>query len=142
MDTRNIINANGAVITRAIVLATLAKSNLHWEMHHAQVYALECQVVFTWAAFGSRTERHPKRRIRELLSRPQTNVTLMGLPVIIDNERYPKGLVRLMSGDTELSRIECLAVPGVFCEGYTEEEAERERQEVRNANVRIGVSWK
>ena len=44
MQTRNIINANGAVITRAIVLAALAKSNLHWEMHHAQVYALECQV--------------------------------------------------------------------------------------------------
>ena len=33
MQTRNIINANGAVITRAIVLAALAKSNLHWEMH-------------------------------------------------------------------------------------------------------------
>ena len=66
--------------------------------------------------------------VKELLSRPQTNVTLMGLPVIIDNERYPKGLVRLMSGDTELARIECLAIPGVFCEGYTEEEAERERR--------------
>ncbi len=122
MQTRNIINANGAVITRAIVLATLAKSNLHWEMHHAQVYALEVQ------AFKEVTSVVSAEADMELMDMPQTNVTLMGLPVIIDNERYPKGLVRLMSGDTELARIECLAIPGVFCEGYNEEEAERERR--------------
>ena len=122
MQSRNIINANGAVITRAIVLAALAKSNLHWEMHHAQVYALEVQ------AFKEVTSVVSAEADMELMDMPQTNVTLMGLPVIIDNERYPKGLVRLMSGDTELARIECLAVPGVFCEGYTEEEAERERR--------------
>ena len=127
MQSRNIINAKNGAITRAIVLATLAKSNLHWEMHHAQVYALECQVVFNGEPSVLVGEA-PEEMVRELLSRPQTNVTLMGLPVIIDNERYPKGLVRLMSGDTELARIECLAIPGAFCEGYTEEETERERR--------------
>ena len=121
MQTRNIINANGAVITRAIVLAALAKSNLHWEMHHAQVYALEVQ------AFKEVTSVVSAEADMELMDMPQTNVTLMGLPVIIDNERYPKGLVRLMSGDTELARIELLAIPSEFIDA-TEEETERERR--------------
>ena len=125
MQSRNIINANGAVITRAIVLAALAKSNLHWEMHHAQVYALECQ-VFIEPPTVVETEV-TEDMVKELLSTPQTNVTLMGLPVIIDNERYPKGLVRLMSGDTELARVELLAIPSVFMDA-TEEETERERR--------------
>ena len=121
MQTRNIINTNGASITRAIVLAVLAKSNLHWEMHHAQVYALEVQ------AFKEVTSVVSTEADMELMDMPQTNVTLMGLPVIIDNERYPKGLVRLMSGETELARIERLAVPSIFAE-YGEEEVERERR--------------
>ena len=124
MQSRNIINANNGAITRAIVLAALAKSNLHWEMHHAQVYALECQVVFNGEPSVLVGEA-PEEMARELLSRPQTNITLMGLPVIIDNERYPKGLVRLMSGDTELARIECLAIPNAFAE-YGDAEVERE----------------
>ena len=131
MQSRNIINANtinanNMAITRAIVLATLAKSNLHWEMHHAQVYALECQVVFNGEPSVLVGEA-PEEMARELLSRPQTNITLIGLPVIIDNERYPKGLVRLMSGDTELARVELLAIPSVFMDA-TEEETERERK--------------
>ena len=40
MQTRNSINTNGASITRAIMLAVLAKSNLHWKIHHAQVTLL------------------------------------------------------------------------------------------------------
>ena len=114
----NIIHANNMAITRAIVLATLAKSNLHWEMHHAQVYALEVQAL---------TSVVSAEADMELMDMPQTNVTLMGLPVIIDNERYPKGLVRLMSGDTELARVELLAIPSVFMDA-TEEETERERR--------------
>jgi hypothetical protein len=117
----NIINANSASITRALVLAVLAKSNLHWEMHHAQVYAQEMQ------AFKEVTSVVSTEADMELMDMPQTNITLMGLPVIIDNERYPKGLVRLMSGDTELARIECLAVPNAFAE-YGDAEVERERK--------------
>ena len=115
MQTRNIINANGTSITRAVVLAVLAKSNLHWEMHRAQVYALEVQ------AFKEVTSVVSTEADMELMDMPQTNVTLMGLPVIIDNERYPKGLVRLMSGEIELARIERLAVPSIFAK-YGEEE--------------------
>ena len=129
MQTRNIINANGASITRAIVLAVLAKSNLHWEMHHAQVYALECQVFIESSEVIAMVSDDLSR---EIMDRPQTNVTLMGLPVIIDNERYPKGLVRLMSGETELARIECLAVPMAFCDyadWTTEVLSEREKFE-------------
>ena len=117
----NTINCCGASITYATVLAALAKSNLHWEMHHAQVYALEVQ------AFKEVTSVVPTEADTELMDMPQTNVTLMGLPVIIDNERYPKRLVRLMSGETELARIEHLAVPSIFAE-YGEEEVERERR--------------
>jgi hypothetical protein len=52
----------------------------------------------------------------------------MGLPVIIDNKTYPKGLVRLMSGDVELSRIECLSIPNAFGDDddYTDEGRKRE----------------
>ena len=124
VNNLNIINANNMALTYALVLAVLAKSDLHWEMHQAQVFALEIQVL-TEPTSTVETEV-TEEMSRELLSRPQTNITLMGLPVIIDNERYPKGLVRLMSGDTELARIECLAIPNAFAE-YGEDETERER---------------
>ena len=87
MQSRNIINANNGALTRAIVLAVLAKSNLHWEMHHAQVYALEVQ------AFKEVTSVVSAEADMELMDMPQTNITLMGLPVIIDNERYPNCLL-------------------------------------------------
>ena len=125
MQTSSIINANNGVISRELVLAILAKSNLHWEMHHAQVYALECQAFRSEATVL--TEEITGDLAREIMDRPQMNVTLMGLPVIIDNGRYPKSLVRLMSGDTELARIECLAIPGAFAE-YGDAEVERERR--------------
>src|ERR1035437_2101262 len=121
----NVLNTCGASITHAVVLAALAKSNLHWEMHQAQVFALEC-LTFSTPPTVVESECN-EDTARELLSRPLTNITLMGLPVIIDNERYPKSLVRLMSGDTELSLLECLAVPNAFAE-YGEEETERERR--------------
>ena len=124
MNNLNIIHANNMEITRAIVLAALAKSNLHWEMHHAQVYALECQVFIESSEVIAMVSDDLSR---EIMDRPQTNVTLMGLPVIIDNERCPKGLVRLMSGDTELARIENLAIPNAFAE-YGDAEVERERR--------------
>jgi hypothetical protein len=110
-NSLNIINMCGANITHAVVLAALAKTNLHWEMHHAQVYALEVQALTTVTTF---TDRVPDEIMREIMDRTQTNITLMGLPVIIDNKTYPKGLVRLMSGDVELSRIECLSIPNAF----------------------------
>ena len=115
MRSNDYINANGGAITHALVLAALAKSNLHWEMHHAMVYALECMVFMAEPTVLETVTTEDMTR--ELLSRPQTNITLMGLPVVIDNMRYPKGLVRLMSGDTELSRIEALAIPSVFMNG-------------------------
>jgi hypothetical protein len=130
MRSDNYINANGGAITHALVLAALAKSNLHWEMHHAMVYALECMVFMAEPTVLETVTTEDMTR--ELLSRPQTNITLMGLPVIIDNERYPKGLVRLMSGDRELMRIEALAVPNAFCnysDWAAEELSEREKFE-------------
>ena len=114
IGNRNVLNVCGAAINHATVLAALAKSNLHWEMHQAQVYSLEMAMFIESSEV---TAVVSEDMTRELLSRPQTNITLMGLPVIIDNERYPKGLVRLMSGDTELSRIEALAIPSVFMNG-------------------------
>ena len=128
VNNLNIINMCSASISRASVLAALAKSNLHWEMHQAQVFALE-MTLFTEPPTVVETVV-TEGMTRELLSRPQTNITLMGLPVVIDNARYPKGLVRLMSGDVELSRIECLAIPMAFMDenDYTEEGRERERQ--------------
>jgi hypothetical protein len=130
-SSRNYINANGGAITHALVLAALAKSNLHWEMHHAMVYALECMVFMAEPTVLETVTTEDMTR--ELLSRPQTNITLMGLPVIIDNERYPKGLVRLMSGDRELMRIEALAIPCGFMDDddYTEEGQQREREKFR-----------
>ena len=103
IGNRNVLNVCGAAINHATVLAALAKSNLHWEMHQAQVYSLEMAMFIESSEV---TAVVSEDMTRELLSRPQTNITLMGLPVIIDNERYPKGLVRLMSGDTELAHRE------------------------------------
>ena len=127
-SSRNIINSNGTAISHALVLAALAKSNLHWEMHHAMVYALE---VLTFNAPPMTVESEVTEEVaKELFSRPQTQVTLMGLPVIIDNERYPKGLIRLMSGETELSRIEALGIPNAFSDDsdYTEAGMQREQE--------------
>ena len=126
MRSNDYINANGGAITHALVLAALAKSNLHWEMHHAMVYALEC-MVFMEEPVTLVSEIAGEAK--ELFSRPQT-VTLLGLPVVIDNVRYPKGLIRLMSGDKELTRIENLAIPSVFCnygDWAAEEKSEREK---------------
>jgi hypothetical protein len=66
--------------------------------------------------------------VQELFSKVKTDVTLMGLPIIIDNETYPKGLVRLMLGRVELSRIEALGVPNAFGDDddYTDEGRKRE----------------
>ena len=127
----SILNANHCAISHALVLAVLAKTNLHWEMHRAMVYALDCMTFIEPPATLMFEVTEPM--LRELLSRPQTNITLMGLPVIIDNERYPKGLVRLMSGDVELSRIEALAIPSVFLrdDDYTEEGQQRECEKFR-----------
>jgi hypothetical protein len=116
MRIESTINANGTAISKMLVLVALAKSNLHWEMHHAMLYALESSTFVESTEIVS--EMHNEEVARELLSRPQTNITLMGLPVIIDNEKMPKSLVRLMSGDVELSRIECLAVPSAFYDEY------------------------
>ena len=126
MRSNDYINANGGAITHALVLAALAKSNLHWEMHPAMVYALEC-MVFMEEPVTLVSEIAGEAK--ELFSRPQT-VTLLGLPVVIDNVRYPKGLIRLMSGDKELTRIEALAIPSVFCnygDWAAEEKSEREK---------------
>ena len=128
MRSDNYINVNGGAITHALVLAALAKSDLHWEMHHAMLYALECMAFVEEPTVLKAVTT--KDMTRELLSRPQTSITLMGLPVVIDNERYPKGLIRLMSGDKELSRIEALAIPCGFMDDddYTEEGMQRERE--------------
>ena len=126
MRSNDYINANGGAITHALVLAALAKSNLHWEMHPAMVYALEC-MVFMEEPVTLVSEIAGEAK--ELFSRPQT-VTLLGLPVVIDNVRYPKGLIRLMSDDKELTRIEALAIPSVFCnygDWAAEEKSEREK---------------
>jgi hypothetical protein len=79
------------------------------------------------------TERQKAYHERTVRHGAQTNITLMGLPVIIDNARYPKSLVRLMSGDKELSRIEALAIPCGFMDDddYTEEGQQREREKFR-----------
>src|ERR1039457_6611828 len=99
MRSNDYINANGGAITHALVLAALTKSNLHWEMHHAMLCCLECMLYMAEPAVLETVTTEDIAR--ELLSRPQTNITLMGLPVIIDNERYPKGLIRLMSRSEE-----------------------------------------
>ena len=105
------INSNGCAVTPALILATLVKSDLHWEMHHAQMLSLEIQ---RFNAVYEIKGEVPEGMEQELMGRTHTNVTLMGLPVIIDNEHYPKSLIRLMWGDREVARIEALAVPSAF----------------------------
>jgi len=123
---KNTINCCGASISPAIVFAALMKSGLHWEMHMAQQYAMESLALDTPVVLETEVT---DETAREIMSHVQTNATLMGIPVVVDNERYPKSLVRLMAGDIELSRIELLAVPGAFMgqSDYTEEGLQRER---------------
>ncbi len=123
ISDKNVLNMCNMAVTPAAVLAALLKSGLHWEMHQAQVFSLETSALMT-VLETEITSEHAK----ELMSHIHPSVTLMGIPVKIDNERYPKGLIRLMLGDTELSRLECLAVPCGFVdeEEYTEEGRKRE----------------
>ena len=123
VNNESIINACSASISPAILLAVLAKSNLHWEMHQAQVYALES------LSFSGPVEVVESEETKEIFLH-QTNITLLGIPVKVDNENYPKGLIRLMSGDKEIARVEMLGVPGVFFseDDFTEEGMKRERE--------------
>ncbi len=130
VNDKNILNMCGAIITPAVVLAALLKSGLRWEMHQAQVFSVErSSLDSTVLEIDIASEQ-----AKELMPHVQPSVTLMGIPVKIDNANYPKGLIRLMHGDVELSRIENLAIPGGFVdeEEYTEEGRKREQDKFVN----------
>jgi hypothetical protein len=63
-----------------------------------------------------------------------TKLTLLGIPVVVDSEKYPKGVIRLILGKEELARIECLAIPSAFMsdEDYTEEGRKKESDKFYN----------
>lgn len=95
-QNKNIINANAMALTPQLPLALLERTNLHWEMHRAQVFALEVCDFST----GSLTTAN-KEASKEFL---KVQYTMGGLPITV-REDYPKSLLRLMQGDTELGRI-------------------------------------
>jgi hypothetical protein len=121
------INANQTAITESLVLASLATTDLHWEMHAAQVYSLQIQ------SFTAYETLEAEAKDLELFKH-ETKLTLLGLPVVVDSEKYPKGLIRLMLGKVELARIECLAIPSAFVsdEDYTEEGRKKESDKFYN----------
>lgn len=131
VNDKNVINMCSAIVTPAVVLATLLQSGLCWEMHYAQVFALEMSALMSTTVLETEITYE---QAKELMPHVQPSVTLMGIPVKIDNERYPKSLIRLMRGDVELSRIENLAVLGAVMGDsyYTEEDMKRERDKFVN----------
>lgn len=128
INNLTILNMCGGSVTPAVVLAALLKSGLCWEMHYAQVFALE-SLMFDFTKTAVLETEVPEEMSKELFKH-KTDVTLMGLPVKIDNERYPKHLIRLMLDGKELSRIEGLGIPGGFMDesDFTEEGTQRERE--------------
>jgi hypothetical protein len=134
LNNLNIINANSAPVTPALIMVALLKSDLHWEMHMAQLYSLETQALaFTTEPIVLESE--VKEVPQDVFNNIRTEVTLLGLPVRIDNEVYPKGLIRLMHGNKELYRIECLAIPTGFG-NYNDWEAELKSERDKFAKLK------
>ena len=113
MPLNNTLNAYGMAIYPAMLLALFSKSELHWEMHSAQLFSLEIAALQCVPTTVVMSEEKKSTDI-ELLPLHTTAVTLLGFPVKIDNDKYPKNLVRLMWGDREVGRIEGLAVPAAY----------------------------
>jgi len=123
MDNHNLINASSGPINYAIIMAALLKSGFHWEMHSAQLMSLECLAFKSITTVTSEVTADTK----EIFVHTTKN-TLMGLPITIDDEKYPKSLIRLMHEEREVCRIEYLAIPWAYC--YDEDpEAERRKFE-------------
>lgn len=113
MSLKTTINSNGCSINLALLLAALAKAELHWEMSRAQLFALDLMA----GASGSITitSEVSAEMPKEFIS-PCPVHTLLGIDVKVNND-YPETLIRLMWGDREISRIEALAVPAAMSRG-------------------------
>jgi len=111
---KSTINANGTPINLSLLLSSVAKSDLHWEMHRAQLHALDLLTYMQKTELELEAKENTlsvKVPVPEHLSH-----TLMGME-IVTHEYYPRSLIRLMHGDREVARIEHLGVPAAM--GYS-----------------------
>ena len=112
--TKFYLNASGASVTHHILFLILLRSGISWEMHPAQLFAIEKQAMnFT---MNSPVEVAESTVTAHKEIGPECKYTLCGLPIKLRQD-YPMSLIRLMLNDKELTRIEALGIPLLFCNG-------------------------
>lgn len=110
------INMNGGAVTFAVLLRLFRAADLRWEMHPAQLFSIEVQSTFLDGAATAVSAEVPEEETTELLKR-ELKHTLMGIPVALRSD-YPKGWIRLYSGNKLVAYMENLAVPAAYI-GYS-----------------------
>ena len=79
----------------------------------AQLFSIEVQSVFLDREISTVSAEVPEEETTELLKR-ELKHTLMGIPVALRSD-YPKGWIRLYSGNKLVAYIENLAIPAAYC---------------------------
>jgi hypothetical protein len=105
------LNMSGAMIAPGNIDLLLMRSGLQWEMHPAQVFALELRAIEMGTQVYIEYDETKPFDIEDTkeLFKP-TPHTLMGIPVVL-KQNYPMSLIRLMYEGREISRIENAAIP-------------------------------
>lgn len=125
MNINTVISANGCSVNFSLFLAVLAKSDLHWEMHRAQLHALD---LLTYMNSDSTVVVKSKNPLNiEMPVLKNLTHTLMGIDIRVNN-KYPRSLIRLMWGDREIARLESLSVPCTMDYNGPDFEADRKSE--------------
>lgn len=105
-----ILNACNSAISESLLVGLLSKSGLSWNMHKAQLYALQVML-----GDGINAQSEVSGDVEELVPKPH-GLTLFGIPIVIDKKQAPSVILLADDSGREISRIDGLAIPAVYCE--------------------------
>ena len=107
---QNHLNLIGGHLCPAILQKTLVLAGMTWGVPRAQYYAMQ-----TWAFVNNTTFTAEIKdgALKTFLEKPPMEVTLMGLPIEIDDS-LPTDLIQLRWQGAVLYEIQNIAVPTSF----------------------------
>lgn len=103
----NHLNMNGMGLTPASLQKTLVLAGLTWGVPRAQYYAMQLWGLISNTTF---TVELKEETLRAIMEKPPTELTLMGLPIELDDS-LPVGLIQLRWQGAVLYEIQNIAVP-------------------------------
>ena len=103
----NHLNMNGMGFTPASLQKTLVLAGLTWGVPRAQYYAMQ---LWGFINTTTLTVELKEETMRDVIEKPPTESTLIGLPIEIDDS-LPAGLIQLRWQGAVLYEIQNIAVP-------------------------------